>query len=125
MEDLKQQLKAFTTERDWDSFHNPKNLLLSLFSEVGELADLFRWLTPEESTAAMKDSWLADQVEQEIADVFNNLLLLAMKLDIDLVTASKKKIKLNEKKYPANQWKGKTWQKKIMSNTPQPKAQEK
>ena len=92
---------------------------------MGELADLFRWLTPEESNGAMKDPLLADQIEQEIADVFNNLLLLAMKLEIDLVSASKKKIKLNEKKYPATQWKGKAWQKKIMLNASQTKVQEK
>lgn len=116
MEKLKKQLKQFTDEREWDSFHDPKSLLLSLCSEVGELADLFRWLTPEETTQAMRDPLLADQVEQEIADVFNNLLLLAMKLDIDLVAASQKKLAMNEKKYPAAQWKGKSWKKKLLLN---------
>ena len=100
-----------------------KSLLLSLCSEVGELADLFRWLTPEESSHAMRDALLADQIEQEIADVFNNLLLLAMELDIDLVAASQKKLALNEKKYPAAEWKGKSWKKKLLLNqTQQPSS---
>ena len=108
METLKEKLAGFVKERDWDQYHNPKNLVLSLVSEVGELAEIFRWLTSEESSAAMETPQLAHQIEEELADVFNNLVLLAMKLKVNLLEVAEKKLDLNAVKYPKELWNGKS-----------------
>lgn len=110
MDVLKGQLKKFVTDREWDQFHNPKNLVLSLISETGELAEIFRWLTQEECEKIMENPEIAQHIREEIADIFNNLLLLSMKLDIDLVESSKKKLEMTEIKYPAQHWKGRVRQ---------------
>ena len=55
IDDLLLQLRAFAESRDWDQFHTPKNLAMACMSEAGELAELFQWLTPEESQECMKD----------------------------------------------------------------------
>ncbi|WP_420422636.1 nucleotide pyrophosphohydrolase [Simkania sp.] len=102
---LKEKMAAFVKERNWDQYHNPKNLLLSLVTEVGELTEIFRWYTPEECMQVMNDPKIAAHVREEMADVFNNLLLLAMKFDIDLLEAAQDKLKINALKYPADQWK--------------------
>ncbi|MCP5506520.1 MAG: nucleotide pyrophosphohydrolase [Chlamydiales bacterium] len=110
MDILKDQLRKFVTEREWDQFHNPKNLVLSLISETGELAEIFRWLTLEECETVMNHPETAQHIKEEIADIFNNLLLLAMKLDIDLLEISEKKLKMTEAKYPTQHWKGRARQ---------------
>lgn len=107
MELLKKKLKTFVEERNWDQYHNPKNLLLSLVSEVGELAELFRWLTEKECEKVMQAPDLAPRIEDEMADVFNNLLLLAMKLNIDLIEVAKRKLDINATKYPKEIWRDK------------------
>ncbi len=106
MDILKEKLRKFISDREWEQFHNPKNLILSLTSEVGELAEIFRWLTLEESETVMENPELAQQVREEIADVFNNLLMLAMKLKINLLDESVRKLSLTEEKYPISDWKG-------------------
>lgn len=77
----------FAAEREWERFHTPKNLVMALVGEAGELSELFQWLTPEESAAARTDPTLRGRVEDEVADVFIYLLRLADVLDIDLVGA--------------------------------------
>ena len=49
LEALRERLRAFVAERDWDQFHNPKNLAMALVAEAGELVEHFQWLTPEQS----------------------------------------------------------------------------
>lgn len=110
MDILKDQLKKFVTDREWDQFHNPKNLVLSLISETGELAEIFRWLTLEECERVMENPETAQHIKEEIADIFNNLLLLAMKLDVDLLDISQKKLEITAAKYPTQHWKGKARQ---------------
>ena len=107
MDILKEKLKKFVRDREWDQFHNPKNLVLSLISETGELAEIFRWLSIDECERVMQNPELAQHIREEIADVFNNLVLLAMKLNIDLVDEGAKKLSLTEEKYPTSLWKGK------------------
>ncbi|MBF5059995.1 nucleotide pyrophosphohydrolase [Candidatus Neptunochlamydia vexilliferae] len=106
MDIIKEKLKKFVSDREWDQFHNPKNLVLSLVSETGELAEIFRWLTLEECSRIMENPELAQHVREEVADVFNNIVLLAMKLDIDLLSVAKEKLILTEEKYPTHKWKG-------------------
>jgi NTP pyrophosphatase (non-canonical NTP hydrolase) len=98
---LQRQLSDFAAERDWQQFHNPKNLVMALVGEVGELTEIFQWLTPEQSATIMSDEGQASRVSEEIADVFAYLLRLADVLGVDLEAALTAKIVKNAAKYPA------------------------
>ncbi|WP_024327445.1 nucleotide pyrophosphohydrolase [Thioalkalivibrio sp. AKL19] len=98
LEELASRVEAFVTERDWAQFHSPKNLSMALAGEVGELIEHFQWLTQEQSRALSGEA--RESVRQEIADVQIYLLLLARKLDIDLVEAASDKLEMNARKYP-------------------------
>jgi NTP pyrophosphatase (non-canonical NTP hydrolase) len=102
---LREQLAAFADARDWDQFHNPKNLAMALTGEVGELVEHFQWLTPDE--AANLPPATRDAVALECADVLLFLLRLTDKLGIDLAAAAEKKLKLNALKYPVEKSRGK------------------
>ena len=106
LQDFIIQLKKFNQERDWDKYHNPKDLLIALMSEVGELADLYRWLSPEEVISVHKNPEKKNEIEEELADVFMNILILAYKTNTDLEEAFLKKIKKNGLKYPVDKIKG-------------------
>jgi dCTP diphosphatase len=97
---LEKKLATFSRERDWDAFHTPRNLLLALTGEVGELVEIFQWLTDAQAEAIMQGNQ-AEHVRQEVADVFLYLMRLVMVLGIDLDSAVQAKIKLNALKYPA------------------------
>ncbi len=100
LEDLKQQLRKFASDRDWDQFHSPKNIAMALSVEVAELLEHFQWLTEDESKNL--DAAKLAEVADEIADVQNYLVRLADKLDIDILAAAKIKYAKNEAKYPAD-----------------------
>ena len=101
IKEIQNKLAKFAEERDWDQFHSPKNLVMALTSEVGELNELFQWLTEEKSNNVDNN-----EVRQEIADIFIYLLRLSDKLDIDIEEAVKEKIEINAKKYPIDLAKG-------------------
>jgi NTP pyrophosphatase (non-canonical NTP hydrolase) len=105
IKNIQKQLSDFADERDWDQFHNPKNLAMALSVEVSELIEIFQWLTPEQAEEIM-DSSQSDHVKEEVADVMIYLLRLADKLDIDLESAVNDKIVQNGEKYPVNLSKG-------------------
>lgn len=98
-------LLAFYEERDWARFHSPKNLVMDLASEVGELLDLFRWMTEEQSRSP--DEQTMKDIRDEMADVFKAILYLAHQLNIDLIEAGHQKIEKMKYKYPAEQCRGK------------------
>ena len=102
---IQKQLSTFADERDWNQFHNPKNLTMALSVEASELVEIFQWLTPEQAEEIM-DSSQSDHVKEEVADVMIYLLRLADKLDIDLESIVSDKIVQNGKKYPVNLSKG-------------------
>ncbi len=104
LESIKLKLRKFANERDWDQFHSPKNLSMALIAEAAELIEHFQWLT-EEQSHNLKDDKLKE-VEEEIADIQIYLIRIADKLGIDLIDAAKRKIDINEKKYPALKVKG-------------------
>jgi dCTP diphosphatase len=106
LNDLQRELREFAAQRDWQPFHTPKNLAMALVGEVGELVELFQWLTPEESATIMARPEEAARVREEIADVFAYLLQLADVLDIDLATALREKVRQNEQRYPVPLAKG-------------------
>ena len=105
IQEIQTKLAKFAEERDWDQFHSPKNLVMALTSEVGELTELFQWLT-EGQSSIKDDSSKTDEIQQEIADIFIYLLRLADKLDIDIEEAVREKIEINAKKYPIDLAKG-------------------
>jgi NTP pyrophosphatase (non-canonical NTP hydrolase) len=104
MHDLRDRLRKFVAERDWDQFHSPKNLAMALSVEASELLEHFQWLTEAESRS-LTPAKLAD-VRDEMADVLVYLVRLADKLDVDLLAAAAQKIDKNALKYPAAQVRG-------------------
>jgi len=101
---LSDRLAAFAQERDWDQFHNPKNLAMAVAGEVGELIEHFQWLTPDEA-AKLPDA-TREEVALEAADVLLFLLRLCDKLEIDLGAAAARKLELNAIKYPVEASRG-------------------
>ena len=104
LETLHARIAKFAAERDWEQFHNPKNLAMALAAEAGELLEHFQWLTPAQ--ASDLPAGTRDEVALECADVLLYLLRLCDKLGIDLAAAAGKKLVLNAKKYPARKARG-------------------
>lgn len=102
---LRERLRAFVAERDWDQFHTPKNLAMALVAEAGELVEHFQWLTPDESQRL--DARARAEVELEIADVLLFLLRLCDRLGVDPIEAAQRKLVLNAARYPADKARGK------------------
>ena len=102
---LSTRLAKFAQARDWDQFHNPKNLAMALAGEAGEVLEHFQWLTFEQ--AANLPAQTRAEVALECADVLLFLLRLTDKLDIDLAAAARRKLTLNAKKYPVARSRGK------------------
>ncbi len=101
---LRDDLRLFAAERDWDQFHSPKNLASALAVEAAELLEPFQWLTEEQSQNL--DAKRRAAVADEIADVQIYLVRLADKLDIDLLQAVRAKMVHNANKYPVESFKG-------------------
>lgn len=101
---IQNQLSVFASERDWEQFHNPKNLAMALSVEASELVEIFQWLTPEESKLPDKQQIYA--IKNEVADIAMYLIRFCGVLDIDLEEAIKRKIIQNEDKYPISLSKG-------------------
>jgi NTP pyrophosphatase (non-canonical NTP hydrolase) len=102
IETLQTQLREFADDGDWQQFHEPQNLILALVGEVGELAELFQWLTPDEGRTTMKDPAKSARVREELADVFGYVLRLADILGVELEAALVEKITANARKYRSN-----------------------
>jgi len=105
LETLRARIAAFAAERDWEQFHNPKNLAMALAVEAGELLEHFQWLTPAQ--ASDLPAGTREDVALECADVLWYLLRLCDKLGIDLAAAAAKKLALNARKYPVEKARGK------------------
>ncbi|MEO8489239.1 nucleotide pyrophosphohydrolase [Pseudomonas sp.] len=102
VENLSIGLQHFADERDWHQFHSPKNLLMALTGEVGELCEIFQWMSEADSVAAAKRPETAQAVKDELADVLMYLVRLASVLGVDLNEATKSKLALNGLKYPVD-----------------------
>lgn len=101
---LRDELRRFAENRDWDQFHSPKNLASALAVEAAELLEPFQWLTEEQSRHLTAEQSAA--VRDEMADVLLYLIRLADKLGIDLESAARDKIARNSDKYPVEKAKG-------------------
>lgn len=100
VENLSASLQRFADDRDWQQFHSPKNLLMALTGEVGELCEIFQWMSEDDSVGAAKRPETAQAVKDELADVLLYLVRLASVLGVDLNEAATKKLALNGQKYP-------------------------
>lgn len=98
IKELQMKIADFASRREWEEFHTPKNLVMALTGEVGELSSEFQWLTQEEASNIDGLKWKA--VSYEVADVAIYLLRLCQVLGIDLQTAVDEKLSINESRFP-------------------------
>ena len=92
------EIRTFANERDWEQFHSPKNLVMALAGEAGELLEIFQWLSEQQSKNLDKET--TERTAQELADIFIYLLRLFDVLGIDPSTAVANKLAINAEKYP-------------------------
>jgi NTP pyrophosphatase (non-canonical NTP hydrolase) len=108
LDTIRERLRAFTAERDWGQFHDPKNLAMAIVSEAGELAAELRWVANTAADEFVKDAATRDRLEREIGDVGIALILFCDRAGIDLLGAVERKIELNAMNYPVDLVKGKS-----------------
>lgn len=107
IEILKQMMRDFVRERDWEKYHTPKNLAASVSVEAAELLELFQWLTPDEATTKPdNDLRFRQAVGEELADVLMYLISLANTLNIDIAQTVSAKMAKNRAKYPPEKFRG-------------------
>lgn len=104
LQTLRDAVRKFAEERDWEQFHSPKNLSMALAVEASEIMEIFQWLTQEQSRHLSEDKMT--ELEGELADVLIYLVRLADRLGIDLLDAANAKLALNEERYPAHKVRG-------------------
>lgn len=104
LESLRDDLKQFARERDWEQFHAPKNLAMGLSVEVSEVLEHFQWLSEAQSANLPEEERAA--VRLELADVFIYLVRLADTLGIDLMAAARDKLAINAERYPVGKARG-------------------
>lgn len=104
LEQLREAVRAFAEERDWDQFHSPKNLAMALSVEAAELLEHFQWLSEPASRELGAEQ--RAEVASEMADVLIYLVRLADKLEVDLLQAAHAKMAVNARRYPAEQVRG-------------------
>jgi NTP pyrophosphatase (non-canonical NTP hydrolase) len=102
---IQDRLAKFARDRNWEKFHNPKNLAMALSVECSELVEIFQWLDNKQSSDVMQTNE-AEHVQEEMADIMIYLIRLADKLDVDLLPTVERKMKLNAVKYPIEKSKG-------------------
>ena len=103
---LEQALAEFSRERDWDRFHTPKNLVMALTGEVGELNEIFQWMSDGEASEAGRSPATAEHVGEELADVLLYLVRLSSVLGVNLNDAVVDKLAKNALKYPVEKVRG-------------------
>lgn len=104
--ELKEKIKKFCDDRDWDQFHGAKDLAVAMSIESAELLEHFRWKKEAEVEELFKNPEKKEHISDEMADVLYFLIRLAQKYDIDLTKALERKMEKNNKKYPVEKFKG-------------------
>ncbi|HSR30133.1 MAG TPA: nucleotide pyrophosphohydrolase [Anaerolineae bacterium] len=104
--DLRQAVAAFVDARDWQPFHSPKNLSMSITIEAGELMERFQWLTTEEAQDAVQEPGEKAAAADELADILIYCLSLSNALDLDVSSAVLGKLQTNEHRYPVGEFRG-------------------
>ena len=105
-DELLADIRHFVTERDWDRFHDPKNLAMAVVSEAGELAAELRWIPSDQADAFAQSEKARPQLEAEAADVAITLMMFCDRTGIDLAQAIRSKMAKNRAKYPVDDHKG-------------------
>ncbi|WP_343048049.1 nucleotide pyrophosphohydrolase [Cellulomonas humilata] len=104
--ELTRLVREFSTERDWQQFHDPKSVILALVGEVGELAELFQWVPAEQAVAQFSDPARQARAAEEMADVLVYLVCLADVLGVDLGEAARAKLAASHVRFAADQVRG-------------------
>lgn len=104
IQELKDKVQKFCEDRDWDKYHNAKDLAIGIITEASELLEHFRFKSEADVKQILKSN--KQEVSEELADVLYFVLRLAQKHDIDLATELGEKLRKNELKYPINKSKG-------------------
>ncbi|MFX1607285.1 MAG: nucleotide pyrophosphohydrolase [Promethearchaeota archaeon] len=107
LDELISHIREFVQERDWEQFNKPAALAVSASIEMGELLELFQWMSDDDVTEALKDKKFTSSLASEIADVMVYLLRICDKADIDPAKAIIEKMRENTEKYPIEEWEGK------------------
>ena len=107
VKELIEKVQAFCEERDWDQFHNPKDLAIGISTEANELLDIFRFKSDEQQKALLTDEKSRGHIQEELADVLFFVLRFAQMNDMDLKACLEDKMEKNGKKYPADKVRGK------------------
>lgn len=106
IQQLRQAMARFVSDRDWQKFHRPKNLAMSLAIETAELMEHFQWVDHDQADDLLKDPQTRQEISDEIADVLSFLLSLSNATGIDLASAFEAKMIKTQAKYPAEQVRG-------------------
>ena len=106
IQEIKDFVKKYCEERDWDQFHNAKELAIALVLEAGELLDPFRFKSEKEIEELFKNPKKREEIEEEMADILYFLTRLAQRYNIDLAEAFDKKMEKNAKRYPLEKARG-------------------
>ncbi|MEM3711764.1 MAG: nucleotide pyrophosphohydrolase [Thermoprotei archaeon] len=106
IQELKLLVRKFSDERDWDQYHNPKDLAIGIATEAGELLQLFRFKSVDDIEKMISSPELLEKVREEVADVLIFLLRFCDKNAIDVTSALKEKLVKNAQKYPVEKFKG-------------------
>jgi NTP pyrophosphatase (non-canonical NTP hydrolase) len=106
VETLRREIAEFIRERDWEQFHDPKNLSMAIATEAAELMEHFRWAKNDESIDLVKDSKVKHEVAEELADILSFALSFANAADIDITSTLRAKMAKNARKYPADEFRG-------------------
>lgn len=104
LKSLQEKIAQFVADRDWDQFHNPKDLAISLNLEASEVLEHFQWKSEKEMSDYVKTH--KEEVGEELADVLYWVLLMANNMKIDVISASERKLQKNAEKYPVDKSKG-------------------
>ncbi len=108
IEDLKKKVQSFCETRDWDQYHNAKDLAIGIITEASELLEHFRFKNEKEIEQFFRNPKKKGEIESELADILWFLVRIAQRYDIDLAKTLTAKIALNEKRYPVDKVKGKS-----------------
>ena len=108
LKEIQEKVIDFRERRNWGQYHNPKDLAISLSLEAGELLEIFQWKSPKEVESIKSNNKVLEKVKEELGDIFIYTLTLANEFNLDPSDIILNKLKINEKKYPADKVKGKS-----------------
>ncbi len=104
--DLRELVRRFVEQRDWQQFHAPKNLVMALAIEAAELMEHFQWMTVDESRRLAGDPARLHAAGEELADVICYALAIANELELDVSSTLRAKMRRNAEKYPVSEFRG-------------------